>query len=169
MRIPSIILAAAISIAMLAACSKTLDIKTEKNQVQYQQEKAFKAKPSAVKQATERALAKLVRMSEKVDSSRVFADDNTVHTDWLYAASRDKYATVNFNGYPERKKLTAKTKYRVLIEPSVHGSLVKAEIKEEVEELHQQSGERVGWKSVAPETLKYQRLFENIQNALRQN
>lgn len=151
----------------IAACSKTLDIKQEK-QVAFRKEKQVKADVTQAQQAAERALEKIIRRSETSESTRIWRDGNELQTAWLYAMSNDKYATIDFNGVPERKQLQAKRKYLVAVEESVAGSLVKVAIEEEIEQLDKTSGKRVGWKEFPADTDKYDEFFQYLRDSLRQ-
>lgn len=61
--------------------------------------------------------------------------DGHIQTDWAYSTSGQKFIEVQVNGFPRRKYLQTRYRYRITAKKQIIGVLVNVDMEEEVENL----------------------------------
>lgn len=153
-------------IALTAGCSSTRDVKKEKY-ADLRTEWTFEADFKSVWLAIERALAKntiATRDPEAVEENDwKDTDKRNLETEWVYSQSKDKYVSYEVNGFPKRKLLQTRLRYKVYAERVMGGVHVEVKMDEEIENLNKK-GEPQGYEAVDEiDTQRPNKLLEQIK------
>lgn len=154
----------------LTACSSGPKPKyvEEKNQAKFANNRAFAEAPEKVLRAAKAVLDSLAHDSEPASTETLKINDNTIATGWVYKpASRDKYVQYDYNGAPQRKELTVRRIYQYTVSPSLAGSQVDMDIKEEIQQADMKTGQPKGWKRVDTEKAAYDMLITRLREQIR--
>jgi hypothetical protein len=139
----------------------------EKNEAKFATTKEVPQKPADVKLAAHAVLDQLTMASMPQASDTVQSDDDNIRTGWIYfPASRDKYVDFDYNGTVRRKQLAVRRVFQYTVTPSLAGSTVVMQVKEEVEKIDMKTGEQTGWKSVDPDTAMFDMMYRKLKEQL---
>jgi hypothetical protein len=139
----------------------------EKNEAKFSTTKEFTQKPEDVKIAAQSVLDRLTMASMPQASDTVQTDGENLRTGWIYfPASRDKYVDYDYNGTTRRKELAVRRIFQYTINPSLAGSSVVMQVKEEIQKVDMKTGEPDGWKGVDPDTAMFDMMYRKLKEQL---
>ncbi len=140
----------------MAACSGSLPVKQEAY-AKLSDHKTFEYDPPVVWKAIKTTLQEY-----KITGQ----DDTSLLTDWIYSQSRDKYVEYKVDGFPRKKSLMTRFRYRVEARKAMGGTDVTVHTEEQIERL-KDDGSSAGFESMEdPDPSRAHDLIEKINEAL---